>query len=83
MPMLKTKRSSPGQYGETKKLRSVKVTDTAWDGWQRKADYLGINRNDLIERVGRSLAFAAIVSSLLAIDRLLGSDENPANGDRP
>lgn len=80
--MPKTKRSSPGQYGETKKTRSVKVTDTAWDGWQRKAQYLGLSRNDLIEKLGRSLAFTAIVSSLLAIDRLLG-DENPANSDRP
>lgn len=42
----------PSPLGE-KKIRSMKLTDEAWDNLELKAEKLAINRTELIERFAR------------------------------
>lgn len=50
-------RDGHGQFapklGEEKKLRSLRLTDTAWNKLQEKADRLAVTKTDIIEQLAR------------------------------
>lgn len=40
-------------YGETKKNRTITVTDTGWEGLRSLADSQGLSISEVLERIGR------------------------------
>lgn len=57
LPEAMDKRDEKGQFapklGEEKKLRSIRLTDTAWNKLQEKADRLTTTKTDVIEQLAR------------------------------
>jgi predicted DNA-binding ribbon-helix-helix protein len=42
------------KFDESKKLRSIRLTDTAWNALQRLAEEQGVTRTDLLEQWSRN-----------------------------
>jgi len=57
-----TRDGRPQNYEEPKKIRSVSVTTTGWDGLKAIAQTMGISTSELLEKLGRGeLTIASVV----------------------
>ena len=45
----------PTFYDETKKSRTIRISDNAWDGWDKIAIELDLSRSEIMERIGRNV----------------------------
>ncbi len=60
----------PTFYDETKKSRTIRISDSAWEGWEKLAQELDLSRSEIIERIGRSVTFSEnqqTVTTLLSL----------------
>lgn len=53
------KPGSEPDYGEVKKVRSIAVTDTGYEGLRAKAQACGCSLSEYLERLGRGLLYTA------------------------
>jgi hypothetical protein len=60
----------PTFYDETKKSRTIRISDSAWEGWDNLARELDLSRSEIMERIGRGVTIAEnkqTVTTLLSL----------------
>lgn len=53
---MKRMRGVPVLWEEVKTIRTVNLTDVAWESLKKKADEMGISRSELVENLGRMIS---------------------------
>ncbi|NEP56005.1 MAG: hypothetical protein F6K31_03140 [Symploca sp. SIO2G7] len=60
----------PTFYDETKKSRTIRISDLAWKGWDKLAQELDLSRSEIMERIGRNVTISEnkqTVTTLLSL----------------